>query len=75
MGGLPVIGLEQLWGQPEVRHEIKYAEAGLVLACLAGLLNILAILDVYGWGEARALEGMGDAGAKRRSALTKEVSA
>jgi hypothetical protein len=58
MGGVPVIGLEQLFGQPVVNHEIKYAEAGLVLACLAGLLNILAILDVYGWGEQNAMRGM-----------------
>jgi hypothetical protein len=58
LGGLPAIGLEQVFGHPLVDHEIKYAEAGLVLSCLAGLLNILAILDVYGWSEARALEGL-----------------
>lgn len=57
LGGAPVIVMEQLFGQPTLRHAIPYAEAGLVLACLAGLLNILAILDVYGWGEARALDG------------------
>ena len=75
MGGLPAIGLEQLWGHPGVRGEIKYAEAGLVLASLAGLLNILAILDVYSWGEARALEGMSSEGGATHRAKTKEASA
>jgi len=75
MGGLPVIGLGQALGQPEVRHEIPYAEAGLVLACLAGLLNILAILDVYGWSEARALEGMGEASGNKRQSKRTEASA
>ena len=75
MGGLPAIGLEQLWGHPEVKGEIKYAEAGLVLASLAGLLNILAILDVYSWGEERALEGMSEDSSPRRSATAKEASA
>ncbi|MCH2105165.1 MAG: hypothetical protein MK291_00825 [Planctomycetes bacterium] len=75
MGGLPAIGLERLWGHPEVKGEIKYAEAGLVLASLAGLLNILAILDVYSWGEERALEGMSEDSSPRRSATAKEASA
>ena len=68
LGGLPVIGLEQIFGHPEVGHAIEYGEAGLVLACLAGLLNILAILDVYGWGEARALEGKQGAGSGEAAA-------
>ncbi len=73
MGGVPVIGLEQLFGQPVVNHEIKYAEAGLVLACLAGLLNILAILDVYGWGEQNAMRGMSaDSSSGRLKAAAKE---
>jgi len=75
LGGLPVIGLEQLFGQPEVRHEIPYAEAGLVIACLAGLLNILAILDVYGWSEARALEGKDSTDKLRDVRGAKESSA
>ena len=73
MGGVPAIGLEQLFGQPVVNHEIKYAEAGLVLACLAGLLNILAILDVYGWGEQNALRGMStESSSGRLKAAAKE---
>jgi len=46
-----------------------------VLACLAGLLNILAILDVYNWGEARALEGMEGSGQERDAVRAKEASA
>lgn len=75
LGGLPVIGLEQVFGHPEVRHEIPYADAGLVLACLAGLLNVLAILDVYTWGEKRALEGVEGSGREETAHGTKEASA
>lgn len=75
LGGLPVIGLEQIFGQPEVRDKIPYAEAGLVLACLAGLLNVLAILDVYGWGEARSIEGTEGPSREKTVTGAKEVSA
>ena len=30
---------------------VPYAEAGLVIASVAGMLNILAMLDVFGWSE------------------------
>ena len=75
MGGMPVIGLEQFFGQPVVSHEIKYAEAGLALASLAGLLNILAILDVYGWGERSALRAMSGDPLPASSSTTPKVKA
>ena len=31
------------------------ASGGLVFGCVAGLLNILAMIDVYAFGEARLL--------------------
>ena len=52
MGGLPALGLQALWGSKVLAHHVAYAEAGLVIASVAGLLNILAMLDVFGWSEA-----------------------
>lgn len=75
LGGLPAIGLEQLFGQPAVQHEIPYADAGLALASLAGLLNILAMLDVYGWGEARAIDALEGGGRDQSAMKAKEASA
>ena len=54
MAGLPALGLQFLWGAKLVTSHITYGEAGLVIASLAGMLNILAMLDVYAWGERSA---------------------
>jgi hypothetical protein len=51
--GLPAMGLEALHGHARLAAEVPYVDAGLVFASLAGLLNVLAMLDVYGWAEAR----------------------
>jgi hypothetical protein len=40
-----------------VTGEIPYVDAGLVFGCLAGLLNILCLLDVQAFGARRVLEG------------------
>lgn len=53
--GLPAILTEFLSGRPPVTGEIEWADAGLTYACIAGLLNVLAMLDVYGWAEERWL--------------------
>lgn len=50
--GAPALGWELLRGDTRVDHEIVGADAGLLFACVAGLLNILAMLDVFGWSEA-----------------------
>lgn len=55
LAGLPGLGLEALFGRGLVTHDVPYADAGLDLACLAGLLNVLALMDVYAFGERRAL--------------------
>lgn len=51
--GLPAIAAEWLHGHPPLDHHVPYAEAGLVYGCLAGLLNALAMIDVYGFAERR----------------------
>ena len=54
MAGLPTMLSEALHGHAPVTGDIPYVDAGLVFACLAGLLNILALLDVYGRFESDA---------------------
>lgn len=49
--GLPALLLEGLHGHARIAGEIPFVEAGLVFACLAGLLNVLALIDVYGRAE------------------------
>jgi TM2 domain-containing membrane protein YozV len=56
MAGVPVMVLEALHGHARVTHDIRYADAGLVFGCLAGLLNILCLLDVQAFGARRVME-------------------
>ena len=51
LAGLPALLLETIHGHPPVRSFIPYAEAGLVMGSIAGMLNVLAMLDVYSHGE------------------------
>jgi hypothetical protein len=53
--GIPALVAEAVLGSTRVTGPIPYAEAGLVYGCVAGLLNALAMIDVYGWAEAKAL--------------------
>lgn len=55
LAGGPVIVLEALHGHAVVARDIAYADAGLVFGCLAGLLNILCLLDVQAYGVERGL--------------------
>jgi hypothetical protein len=61
MGGLPSVLLELLLGGRRVTGHVPYAEAGLVFASVAGMLNILAMLDVQGFA-ARSWSGGEDTG-------------
>ena len=54
LAGAPVMVLEALHGHARLRGEVPYVDAGLVFGALAGLLNVLALLDVYGWADARS---------------------
>jgi hypothetical protein len=53
--GLPAIVGELVWGNLRVDHDIAYVDVGLVFACVAGLLNVLALIDVYAYREAKLL--------------------
>ena len=54
--GLPAQAAELLTGRPPVTHDMPYVEVGLLISCLAGLLNVLAMLDVYAVAERRWLD-------------------
>ena len=49
--GLPAIAAEIVSGRPPVTGPLPFADVGLLYACMPGLLNILVMLDVYGYGE------------------------
>ncbi len=51
--GLPAIVVEVVSGRPPVTGEIPFVDAGLTFACIAGLLNVMAMLDVYRYAEGR----------------------
>jgi TM2 domain-containing membrane protein YozV len=53
LGGAPAILTEFLSGRPPVADEIAWVDVGLLFASMAGLLNVLAMLDVYGVAERR----------------------
>jgi hypothetical protein len=55
MAGLPAIVLEFIHGHQPVAADIQYADAGVVIASVAGLLNILGMLDAYSYSEDRIL--------------------
>lgn len=52
--GAPALAAEAIWGGMRVRHEIPYVDCGLVFGCVAGLLNVLAMIDAFGFSEAKA---------------------
>lgn len=56
--GSPAIAAELIHGHARVTEDIRYVDAGVVLGCVAGMLNILVMLDAYGWSEQRAVEGL-----------------
>lgn len=53
--GLPAILAEIASGRPPVTGEIRFVDVGLLYACMAGLLNVLVLLDLQGVSEARWL--------------------
>lgn len=66
--GLPAIVAEWVHGHPVLDHHVPYAEAGLVYGCLAGLLNVLAMIDVYGFAERSCFRGKEVEGEERSAA-------
>ena len=69
--GLPAIGAELIAGRTAVTGELPYGDVGLLYACMPGLLNVLAMLDVYGFSERRWL---GTEPAQSPSETTSETS-
>jgi hypothetical protein len=59
--GAPAVLAEVLSGRPPVTGPIRFADVGLLYACMAGLLNVLALLDIEGVAEARWLAPRGKA--------------
>ena len=58
--GLPASGLELAGLDRAVSEQISLVDAGLLFGCVAGLLNILAMLDVYAFAEDRLLGREGE---------------
>lgn len=54
LGG-PALLAQALWGGMRVTSEIRYADAGLVFGCVAGLLNALVMIDAFAASEVRWL--------------------
>ncbi len=53
LAGAPALLLQAVWGAKSLTSYVPYGEAGLVFAAVAGMLNILAMLDVYGFSARR----------------------
>lgn len=53
--GLPALAAEALFGDMRVTSDIPYRDAGLVFGCIAGLLNVLVMVDAYAGAEEREL--------------------
>ncbi|HVS11124.1 MAG TPA: DUF6677 family protein [Planctomycetota bacterium] len=65
--GLPALASELIVGDAPVAGELPLVEVGLVFACVAGMLNVLAMIDVFGWQEAE-LFGLPKRGEERAAA-------
>jgi TM2 domain-containing membrane protein YozV len=57
--GAPAMLLEAIHRHAPVTGEIPYVDAGLVMVCLSGLLNVLALLDVQGQAKAPVPDAAG----------------
>ncbi len=55
MLGLPALVAEFVHGHPILTDMPSRVDAGIVMGCVAGLLNILVMLDAYGYSEAQHL--------------------
>ena len=49
--GLPAILAEFINGHAKLSSDVPYADAGVVLGCIAGMLNVLLMLDAFTWSE------------------------
>ena len=51
--GLPAVVAEFVHGHPRMRVDVNYGDAGIVLSSVAGMLNVLMMLDAFSWADAR----------------------
>jgi len=51
--GLPAVVAELVHGHPRMRTDVSYGDAGIVLSSVAGMLNVLMMLDAFSWADAR----------------------
>jgi hypothetical protein len=65
--GLPAFLTELVHAHAPVHGELPYADAALVFGCVAGLLNVLAMLDAYAFAE-RELESPSEGAEGARTA-------
>ncbi len=74
--GLPAIVTEFVHGHPRLTHDVAYADAAVVLGCVAGMLNVLVMLDTFGFAEARATgrEGLDAPSSDGSSGVGEEVA-
>lgn len=49
--GLPAVVAEFVHGHPRMTADVPYADAGVVIASIAGLLNVLVVLDAFAFGD------------------------
>lgn len=65
--GIPAVVVEFVHGHQRVTSDIAYADAGVVIGCIAGMLNVLSMLDAFAYGEDQ-LEGRPPAKAEGQEA-------
>lgn len=75
LAGLPTVVAEFVSGRPPVDRPIRLADFGLTYGAMAGLLNAVVLIDVYGWGRAQLLGLDPVEDRKLTQAKKKEVSA
>lgn len=53
--GIPAVLAEFINGHPRMETDVAYGDAGIVLGSVAGMLNILVMLDAFTWSEKKLL--------------------
>ena len=75
--GPMAFGAELIHGHPLMTATPAYADGGVVLASIAGMLNVMLLLDVYGYSDARlfgeAVASEGDASGSHEPAQGEPV--
>ena len=65
---------EGLHGHPLMEARPRYADAGVMLASVAGVLNVLLMLDVYGYSDAKLFGRPLATDPKRKRSASPEAS-